>query len=307
MCAYLSLDSEPNGKLSDPSNTPSAIPGNIGVMRGDQRQDYLAKQLHAMSLPVLLIQEPEPAVFKTCSLIVAPTPLTKDKKTLTGHPALSIEDFHALLCPGQTLFGGNLPEQTREYCRQKKITFYDFMEMEEVAQRNAVATAEGAVCEAICASLINLDGSLCLVAGYGRCGQIIARKLRGMDADVTVMECDEKKQHLAKKEGFPCIQSHALAYFLETNSIQFLFNTIPCPIFHEGLLKRTPEDITIIDIASAPGGVDFAYCQTSGRKALLCPGLPGKYSPKTSGQVLCHALFLTDVLSMTNAFKEVLI
>lgn len=307
MHAYLSLDSEPNSSLSAPKNTPSAIPGNIGVMQGDLRQDYLAKQLRAMSLPVLLIQEAEAAVFKSCSLIVAPTPLTKDQKTLTGYPALSIEDFHALLCPGQTLFGGNLPERTRNYCRQKGITVYDFMEMEEVALRNAVATAEGAVCRAICESPINLEGSLCLIAGYGRCGQAIARKLRGIGAEVAVMDSDEQKQRLAKKEGFPCIQSHALAHFLETSSIQFLFNTIPCPIFHEGLLKKTPEDITIIDIASAPGGVDFAYCQASGRKALLCPGLPGKYSPKTSGQILCHALFSTDVLSKTIAFKEVFI
>ena len=100
MCAYLSLDSEPNGKLSDPSNTPSAIPGNIGVMRGDQRQDYLAKQLHAMSLPVLLIQEPEPAVFKTCSLIVAPTPLTKDKKT---HPDRMETKKYCRFCKSHTL------------------------------------------------------------------------------------------------------------------------------------------------------------------------------------------------------------
>lgn len=275
-----------------------SVSGTIGVIQGDLRQDYLAKKLRAENLPVLFIENPESASFAACSILMAPIPFTKDQKTLSAHPELSVCQFLSLLHPGQTLFGGNLPPQVREYCRKHAIAFCDFMDMEEVARKNAVATAEGAISEALAASPVNLEGSPCLLAGYGRCGQVIAKKLKALGAKITILEKDPEKQNLAKKEGFSCIQSHALTYFLENNSILFLINTIPCPLFGEPLLEKTPPGITIIDIASAPGGVDFDYCKKTGRGARLCPGLPGKYAPETSAKILYEAL--TAYLDMQN-------
>jgi dipicolinate synthase subunit A len=40
----------------------------------------------------------------------------------------------------------------------------------------------------------------------------------------------------------------------------------------------------VIDIASAPGGVDFEAAKQLGIAAKLCPGLPGKYSPRSAGE-----------------------
>ena len=36
----------------------------------------------------------------------------------------------------------------------------------------------------------------------------------------------------------------------------------------------------IIDLASGKGGTDFEYAEKLGLKAILAPGLPGKYFPK---------------------------
>lgn len=47
-------------------------------------------------------------------------------------------------------------------------------------------TAEGAVAEAISLSPVNLYRSRCLVTGYGRCAAILADRLKGMGARVTV-------------------------------------------------------------------------------------------------------------------------
>ncbi len=49
------------------------------------------------------------------------------------------------------------------------------MKMNDVAILNAVATAEGAIAEAIKRSIINIHQSNCLVLGYGRCAQILAK------------------------------------------------------------------------------------------------------------------------------------
>ena len=67
---------------------------------------------------------------------------------------------------------------------------------------------------------------------------------------------------------------------------RFLFHTIPVMIWKEAALKELPAGMTIIDIASGGGGVDHDYCQCHGIRAKLCPGLPGKYAPKTSAKIL---------------------
>lgn len=276
-----------------------SITENIGIIQGDLRQEYLHRLLEEKHLPVCRIRYPEKSVFDACSIIIAPIPFTKDQKTLFNHPEVSVDKFLSFLHPGQTVFGTNLPQKVREYCHKHSVLWTDFMENEELAGKNAVATAEGAICEAVTASPVNLEGSLCLLSGYGRCGRVIAAKLKALGAKITVLEADPQKQSLAKKEGFPCVQSHALNHFMENHPVLFIFNTAPCPVFGREILEKTRPDITIIDIASAPGGTDFDYCKKTGRMARLCPGLPGKYAPKSSAEILGNA-----ILSFLSASPE---
>ncbi len=55
-------------------------------------------------------------------------------------------------------------------------------------------------------------------------------------------------------------------------------------------LEKVSQEVTIIDIASSPGGVDYSATKEVGINATLCLGLPGKYSPKTSGEILVNAI-----------------
>ena len=50
------------------------------------------------------------------------------------------------------------------------------------------------------------------------------------------------------------------------------------------MLKKVRKDALIVDIASGKGGVDYAAAKRCGVRALLCPGLPGKYAPKASAE-----------------------
>ena len=56
----------------------------------------------------------------------------------------------------QILFGGCINEEIRHECEQKEIKAFDFMKMDDVAIYNAIATAEGAIMEAIKMQPINL-------------------------------------------------------------------------------------------------------------------------------------------------------
>ena len=70
----------------------------------------------------------------------------------------------------------------------------------------------------------------------------------------------------------------------------FIFNTIPALVLNEELIRLMNPEVTIIDIASAPGGVDFEFCKKQRIRAKLCPGLPGIYAPETSGEILFEAI-----------------
>ena len=52
------------------------------------------------------------------------------------------------------------------------------------------------------------------------------------------------------------------------------------------MLFRSSEDVVIIDIASAPGGIDYEYALNHGINAKLCLGLPGKVAPRASADIL---------------------
>ena len=73
----------------------------------------------------------------------------------------------------------------------------------------------------------------------------------------------------------------------------YIFNTIPSLVLTRDLLIKTNPTVVIIDISSAPGGVDFQSAKELSKSAKLCLGLPGKYAPKSS------AAFLIDYL-LTN-------
>jgi dipicolinate synthase subunit A len=69
-----------------------------------------------------------------------------------------------------------------------------------------------------------------------------------------------------------------------------IFNTIPVPVLTGEVLDRVSPNALIIDLASAPGGVDFKKAESMGIKAVLAPGLPGKVAPKTAGRILAKVI-----------------
>ena len=70
----------------------------------------------------------------------------------------------------------------------------------------------------------------------------------------------------------------------------FIFNTIPSRILLEPQLQRLGSNTVILDIASSPGGVDYQASEKLGIPAFLCPGLPGKYAPKSSAEAMAETV-----------------
>ena len=165
------------------------------ILGGDSRQICLNRLLSQSGARTLFYYDRPSSPFslreamEDSHIILCPVPFTKDGKTIFSEnslPGLEIQALADCLKNTHILFGGNIPSSVRERCDSLSIPCHDFMRMEEVAWRNAVATAEGAVAEAIALSPVNLYRSRCLVTGYGRCASILADRLKGMGAGVTV-------------------------------------------------------------------------------------------------------------------------
>lgn len=271
----------------------------IGIFGGDKRQVYMASSLLNKGYQVYTFRLFEKIEHKNhsavnslkelmnkCRVLIGPIPLTRDLVTISSGSSDNTdgETIAHYLNKEHMLIGGLIPQDIQTMCKEKDIFCYDLMNSDKIAIMNAVATAEGAIMEAIKSSVINLHKSNCLVIGYGRCGKILAAKLKGLDANVTIAARSDNDLAYAQATGLSAVHIRDMEQLLPT--FHFIFNTVPALILNKELLKKVSEDVVIIDIASAPGGVDFEYALKRGINAKLCLGIPGKVSPKTSADIL---------------------
>lgn len=270
---------------------------NFLLLGGDLRQLYLSRILTEHGFEVISHYDHGDSsfsmkkAFKSSSVILCPIPFTKDKINLfsvNDMKDLGIGNLLSLLTPNHILFGGNIPSYVKEYVRVNDILFFDYMDLEDVTIKNTIATAEGAVAEAIKKSSGCIHASQCLITGFGRCGKTLALKLKGLNADVTISDRKEAQLSLAHSMGFGTRKLENLEP--DMGKYDFIFNTIPAPILEKELIRSMNPEVTIIDIASAPGGTDFDICRELNIRASLCPGLPGLYAPQTSAQILFEAI-----------------
>jgi len=265
----------------------------FAVIGGDQRMEYLARFL-SREHPILRWHKEQS--FAALEDVVAlgkhllfPMPFSRDGIHLSGaeKSECTIDRLLPLLGHGhKTLFGGQLPASIRKECEALGISCCDWMEMEDVSLPNAVLTAEGAIGEAILHTNRTLGASKCLILGWGRCAQALARKLRYLVNDITVAARNPYQRLSAKCEGFSVLPPELLYEHLPEYDL--LFNTIPTIILPGKLARRLSQHCVLLDLASGPLTAHIALQDFSGL-AVSCPGLPGKYFSRDAGEILAKA------------------
>ena len=116
----------------------------------------------------------------------------------------------------------------------------------------------------------------------------IRDRLKGLGTAVTVAARDDRQLAHADCLGYDTVLLEDLAS--DIDRFDFIFNTIPAMVLDSVLLEAAKPEAAIVDIASAPGGVDFETCRRLGIPAKLCPGLPGVYAPMSSAEILYEAV-----------------
>ncbi len=176
----------------------------------------------------------------------------------------------------------------KELVSQQGLKLIEMAEMDEVAILNAIPSAEGAIQMAMEAVPITIHGSKCLVLGFGRTGITLARMLKGIGAETFVAA--RKPADLARIQEMGLIPLNYAELPAVIPKADIIFNTVPALVLTAELLKLAKPEAYINDLASAPGGTDFAAAAELGLKAVLSPGLPGKVAPKTAGMILARVV-----------------
>lgn len=273
----------------------------LAVIGGDIRQKYMIDDLitKGFSIDTYGINYDINGLSKKESLkevmenkiLICPIPFSRNKVSifsLDDYCDSSIENFIVLLNNYHTIIGGLIPNKVTDYCINNNIKYYDLIKNNSFAYLNAISTAEGAISYAILNSKINLHLSKCLVLGYGRCAQVLAKKLHSLDAAVCVVARKKDDRSKAISFGLNAITFNEIKYVI--NKYDFIFNTVPLTVLKEAELCNISLDSTLIDIASGNGGFDYEICNKLKLNTNHILGLPGKISPKSSGKILSKVI-----------------
>lgn len=282
---------------------------NIAIIGGDLRIVKLASMLkkenynvktYALEKAQELIDTKANSLkecVKDADIVLGPLPLSSSGEfvnTPFSEQKVQIEELINEI-GGKTFIAGSIKQEVYEIAEEKDITVLDIIKREELAVLNAISTAEGAIQIAINETPKNLHGNNVLVLGFGRIGKVLSKMLDGIGARVA---CEARKTtDLAwiKAYGYEPINLIELKENL--NRFDIIINTIPYVVLNKDMLEKVREDALIIDLASAPGGVDKQAVKELGIKFNWALSLPGKVSPITSAEFMKETLL--------NMFKEI--
>ena len=271
----------------------------IAVVGGDAREACLAEELLALGASVWLYGFSHPArklspgirtgLPQRADVIILPLLGVSDDQTVYAPYAerrICLWDLERLFAPSVLVLCGKLPRAERKVLEERQVIVVETAALEELAILNAIPTAEGALAYAISHSPWTLFGSRILVTGFGRCAQPLARALKALGAEVTVAVRRREAAATARAQGFSTIALSEMAE--HAGSFRFIFNTVPALVIDRKVLAAAAGDVCIVDLASQPGGVDFAAAEEFSLHAALLPGLPGKTAPAAAGKILAE-------------------
>lgn len=217
------------------------------------------------------------------SYILAPIPLVS-KGHINGCSFLTCSDLETYLHNGQHIFCGKMPSDMKSKLTERKIICHDYMEDDEIAIYNSIATAEGIIADIITSYPGNLYKSRILVLGYGKCAMTLCDKLNALGCITTV--CARRVSALATAHSLGNNTLILDELMQAASDFDIIINTIPSLILTEDILKTLNKNTYLYDIASTPGGIDFKAAGELHLHATHHLSIPGKYAPLASAQAL---------------------
>ena len=221
---------------------------SFAIISNGNKQKYLYDYLIFHNYSAKLVTNFNLTEYK---YIVASIPFSKDGENVNCdfYTSFPITTFISLLKPGQILFGGGFKGSVVSHCMNSGIKAIDDM---------------------------------FLVLGYGKCGSEICNLFNNVGSNIFFYENNESKINDGLNKNFTFLDINKKINNL--SKIDIIINCIPKNILSISNLKTLQKSCTIFDIASYPYGFDKDILNSLSLTYHICPGLPGKYASKSSGE-----------------------
>lgn len=258
---------------------------SISILPGDSRVAYEAEYLsHKGGIVINSYSELPDHGYVVCGV-----PFTKDGKTLntTLQPSLSIESFLGMLNTNHLLIGGNLPGSVVDHCTRHGIKYFDVLTSEDLVQKNARLTAEGLLISLLSHTSYSIRSFRTLLIGYGHCGKEIADILSLFTDEIYVCDFDPAAKKAAASKHFMLVSPQNIHDKTHpVRNVNTIINTVPGNPFDDSVWKELRSDCIVFHIASSALSIPFPLSDS----LINCPGIPGKYAPKTAGILIAKEI-----------------
>lgn len=273
----------------------------MAVLGGDERQSLVAEffasegqkvNVYGVSEPVFGAVKCESATEAVCGCgtVVFPLPAAKNGIYLNEKSG-NLTPIEAILDAaerGSEIYAGKTDAAFKALCRERELSLTDYYESESFTVKNAQLTAEGALEIFMTEKKIAVHGSRVLVIGSGRVAKCVTRAFSSLGAEVTVMARNRSELAMAEVAGHRArditdgrvrLAEFSFGYDAVINTVPVMFMTGCC-------LYVIPEETLVIDLASAPYGIDVTEARRLGIRAVRASSLPGKYAPASAARII---------------------
>jgi dipicolinate synthase subunit A len=277
----------------------------IAVLGGDDRELVLIAELVRQGAVVVAAGFPQALVapggsvaaeveeaLRGAEVVIMPLPGMNEEAVIRAVYAESelkmTESALDGMMPHALVIIGTARPFLKKWTEARQFTLLEVADMDELAILNSIPTVEGALQLAMQETKTTIHGSPCAVLGFGRVGMSMARVLKALGAEVTVVARNPGQLARAYEMGCKRAGYGELPRIMQSALI--IFSTVPHLILTGEVLLAANPDSLIIDLANQPGSTDFKAAEMLGVKALLAPGLPGKVAPLSAGKILADVI-----------------
>ncbi|MCD8312020.1 MAG: hypothetical protein LUD43_05955 [Firmicutes bacterium] len=228
---------------------------------------------------------------RNADAVIFPLPTTRDGETVSGtFPAMRLSDAVSRIhsCSDGALFiTGMAPEGFRAECEGLSHPCRDIYDSETFANENAAITAEGALFSYMKEGRGTVRGKRALITGFGRVARNTAGLFASLGAEVTVAARSESALSKAAANGYGTAKLFDCGEKLSAISrADLIINTVPARIISGYELAAIEDGAVIIELASAPYGIDPAEAEKYGHTVIRLPSLPASYAPREAADII---------------------
>lgn len=274
----------------------------ILVCGGDERSAILARLLQEGGHEVLCFCLDKAELPDGCrsvdapvkaDAVILPVPAEDSRGLLNApfgtHPC-RVEHIFDCAGSGAILIGGRISVQIQAAAEQRGMAVHDYMRCPEFTVKNAAVTAEGAVSELMKQTKTALCDMRVLVVGWGRIGKLLINKLTALCPAVCLMSKSSEARALASALGCTSLAPDCPPELL--GGFDAVINTAPAQVIPD--LRAFKDSCILLELASAPGGIDEKAANDLGLDLAILHGLPGRYAPESAAKAMFSAV--SDIL-----------